>query len=141
MDSSESADSKDVQEFALAITEQMMHMGNRMIGKKNANRYSPKIMKLALSVWQRSKSAYDHLKKSNVCMFPDVRVLARRKKELTLHQGLNPKIYSRLHDELVRISVGKVVGHIMVDEMQLKSGIYFHSKSHVVTGFATEEVE
>ena len=108
------------------------------MGKQTVNRYSPNIIRLALAIWQRSKSAYDHIQKSNVFMFPSVRLLALRKKENTVHQGFNPKIYSRMHDKFVGKSGHKIVGHIMVDEMQLKSGIYFHSKNHEVTGFATD---
>ena len=55
-----------------------------------------------------------------------------------MYQGFNLEFYSRLHDEFVDTSEHKIVGHIMMDEMQLKSGIYFHSRSHEVTGFATD---
>ena len=55
-----------------------------------------------------------------------------------MHKGFNLELYSRIHDEFVDTSEHKIVGHIMMDEMQLKSGIYFHSRSHEVTGFATD---
>ena len=138
IDLSETADTKELNEFADSMTEQMINLGNRIMGKQTGNRYSPNIIRLALAIWQRSKSAYDHIQKSNVFMFPSVRLLALRKKENTVHQGFNPKIYSRMHDEFVGKSGHKIVGHIMVDEMQLKSGIYFHSKGHEVTGFTTD---
>ena len=71
-------------------------------------------------------------------MFPFVIQLARAKKENKMHQGFNLELYSRIHDDFVTTSKHKIVGHIMMDEMQLKSGIYFHSRSHEVTGFATD---
>ena len=33
----------------------------------------------------------------------------------------------------------KVIGHLMVDEMELKLGVYFHTKSHNIIGFVTED--
>ena len=137
-ESGNKASSEDVQDFAAYTTEQMLHMGHSLLGTQKGNRYSPKVMRMALSVWQRSRSAYEQMQQSNSFMFPTARQLARAKKKNSLHQGLNPKLYSRLYDEFVTRSTGQIVGHVMVDEMQLKSGIYFHSKSHVVTGFATD---
>ena len=33
---------------------------------------------------------------------------------------------------------GQITGHLMVDEMKLKSGVLFNTKSHEVCDFATE---
>ena len=43
-----------------------------------------------------------------------------------------------MYYEFVRYQTTQVAGHLIVDEMKLKSGVFFHTKSHEVTGFATE---
>ena len=54
--------------------------------------------------------------------------------------GSSVEIYSRFFDEFVTQKTGdKVVGHIMVDEMKLKSGIWFNSKDGSIIGFECNE--
>ena len=69
---------------------------------------------------------------------PSVTQLGRAKKESKMHQGFNLELYSRINDEFVKPSVHKIFGYIMSDEMQLKSGIVFHSRSNDVTGLTMD---
>ena len=116
-DHAETADSTEINEFAESMTEQVMNLGNRIMGKTGGNRYSPNLIRLSLSIWMRSKTAYDHMQQSNMFMFPSVRLLALRKKENKINQGFSPKLYSRMYDEVVSLSGNKIVGHVMVDKM------------------------
>ena len=88
-DSSKECNVKEVNEFAEYMTDQMVNMANRIEGKQQGNIFSPQIIRIALSIWQRSKSAYEQVLESNACMFPSVRQLARAKKENKMHQGFN----------------------------------------------------
>ena len=60
------------------------------------------------------------------------------KKAGKINQGYNTKSYSRLHDEFVSRKDEKIVGHLLVDEMNLKSGIWFDTNTHEVSGFVTD---
>ena len=50
IDSSGTADNKELKEFADSMTEQMINLGNRIMGNQTGNRYSPNIIRLALAV-------------------------------------------------------------------------------------------
>ena len=80
-DSAEKCESKGVNKFAGFMTDQMVKMANKISGKQQGNRFYPQIIRIALSIWQRSKSAYEQVAQSNACIFPSVRNLARAKKE------------------------------------------------------------
>ena len=109
-DSAEQCNSKEVNEFAGFMTDQMVNMANKISGKQQGNRFSPQIIRIALSIWQRSKSAYEQVAQSNACMFPSVRQLARAKKENKMHQGFDLELYSRIHDEFVDTNEHKILG-------------------------------
>ena len=127
----------EVEEFALYIAEQIVNLGRDIGSTAKGKRYSASTLRLAMAIWGRSKTAYDNIRESNIIMFPSSRQLNRTKNGLKVRHGFNTLLYSRLHDEFVRNHTGVVVGHVMMDEMKLKSGVMFHTKTHEVTGFAT----
>ena len=55
-----------------------------------------------------------------------------------INQEYNTKFYSRLHDNFVSRKDKKIVFHLLVDEMKLKSGFWFDTHTHEVSGFATD---
>ena len=71
-------------------------------------------------------------------MLPSPRFLYKKKREGIIKQGFNPKTYSRFHDEFVSSKYEIIVGNVMMDEMKLKSGVYFNSNGNSVSGFSTE---
>ena len=137
-DSAEQCNSKKVNESAGFMTDQMVNMENKSSGKQQGNRFSPQIIRIALSIRQRSKVLIIKLhNQMHECFHPSESLQEQRRKK-KLHYGFNLELYSRIHDEFVKTSKNKVGGHIMMDEMRLKSGIYFHSRSHEVNGFTTD---
>ena len=94
--------SSEVQHFSSYISEQLVHMGNRICDKGTQQRYSPHVLRVALGIWSRSNGAFKHLQESNIAMFPSQRTLHRRRKQCRGHQGYDPNIYSRMFDNFKR---------------------------------------
>ena len=51
-------DIEEIKEFSENIMNEIENMGKKCVGKNKAVRFSPKIMKVALYVWVRSKKSY-----------------------------------------------------------------------------------
>ena len=97
-------------------------------------------MRMALAVWSCSKRAYEYVQKSNILLLPHPRTLYRKKKERRANNGLSIGLYSGLFDEFVSHKKDeKLIAHLLVDEMKLKSGIWFNLKDGTVVGFETHE--
>jgi len=56
--------------------------------------------------------------------------------------GICPTIYQWFFDDTIQhIPESDRAGHIMCDELQLKSGIYWNTLSHKLVGFASDKSE
>ena len=62
-----------------------------------------------------------------------------KKEKGRIHQGFNLTLYSRLFDEFVEPNKPRnISGHLMVDELKIKLGVYFNSNTYEVTGFEAD---
>ena len=51
-------------------------------------------MRMALSLWSKSNSAYRELLESNILILPSESTLKKKRQKLSVHEGYSPKIYS-----------------------------------------------
>ena len=135
--------SKELDHFASTILEQMTNLKKKLNNNDKQLRFSPTIMRMALSLWSKSNSAYRELLESSLLILPSESTLKENRNNLSVHEGYCPKKYSTFYDEFVNkktnSSIGlnddKVHGHVMCDEMKLKDGILFNCQSNGMVGF------
>ena len=123
--SAESTNIADAEEFSSHLTQEIINMGKRINSNQYNCQYSPRKLRIAMAIWSHSKTAYRYLRESNLVMLPCPRTLYMKKEKGRIHQGFNQKLYSRLFDEFVEPNKSRnISGHLMVDEMKLKSGVF-----------------
>ena len=97
--------------------------------------YSPKLIRMAMALWLRDNKAYKEFQESGFYMMPSA-LLKKIKGSFKSRDGEDPKIYCRYKDErLRRKSKEGEAGHLMVDEIKLKSDLAFNCKNNEVIGF------
>jgi len=97
---------------------------------------------LALSVYTRLKAGYEELCQSSIEVFPSQSTLVCLKSNIRTSDGICPAIYQWFFDDSIQhIPESERVGHVMCDEMQLKSGIYWNTLSHKLVGFTSDSSE
>jgi hypothetical protein len=111
-----------------------------MSGKKSQQRYSPKLIRMAMALWLRDKKAYEEFQEADYYMLPSIPYLKDIKSTFQLGDSEDPKIYCRYKDERLHgKSKDGEAGHMMVDEIKLKSDIAFNCKNNEVIGFVANK--
>jgi len=133
---------KQCEEMASLFLEQMQANSKKITEKDKTKRFSPQILWLALAVYTRSPIGYEELCKSSIEVMPSQSTLAHLKSQMQTTDGICPEIYQCFYNDTVHhIPELERAGHIMCDEMQLKSGIYWNTLSHKLVGFASDSNE
>ena len=86
--------SAEVNEFSNFMVEQISNLDRKMNHDKGNQKYSPKLLRIALAIWSRSKKAYEYLRDTNLLMLPDRSTLYRIKQMNKVDKGFNPFLYS-----------------------------------------------
>ena len=136
--SQKSTEVDEIKEFSHFISGQILNTSIKLDNNQTNCRYSPEFLRLAIAIWSRSKTASNYLRETSLLMLPSPRQLSNYKKKGRVKNGYNPALYSRFHDEFVTQQTETVYGHLLMDEMKLKSGVYFNSSSLEVCGFESE---
>ncbi len=132
----------ECRKLAEVFVEQMRDNAGKICGKDKGIRFSPRILRMALSVYVRSPVGYEELKKSSLEIFPSCSTIARMKQKMNTKDGICPRIYQWFFDEKIRhLPAKERIGQLMCDEMHLKAGVYWNTKSHRIAGFASESTE
>ena len=119
----------------------MDNISNQLKNHSNLSTYASKTINVALSIYTRTKSGYDDLKKHNVICLPSKRTLEKYLSDLRPKEGMDPKSLLLLQDLKSKLKTEKLVGHLMMDEIKLKNGILWNCQNNVVTGFVTEQLD
>jgi hypothetical protein len=56
--------------------------------------------------------------------------------ETRLNEGYSPKTYGNFFDEYV-VRNSPVIEHLVFDEMKLKTGVFWQTSDHTISGFAS----
>jgi len=126
-------------EFASRVVEEIAKYALVLTDKKQQVRFSPRIMRIAMAAWLDCPSGYDRLKENSLEIFPHARTLYRLQHKMTYVEGISPKVYGWLRDDLdlQKRPSANLYGHVVFDEMKLQSDIYWHSRSGKMMGFAS----
>ena len=134
----EKYDIEEIKEFSENIMNEIENMGKKCVGKNKAVRFSPKIMKVALYVWVRSKKSYKILFDSKLLVLPNPRTLHYIKRKNLATEGNCPETYSRLADCIKKKDGLNISGHVMVDEMKLCSDVCINTQDYECVAFVTD---
>ena len=137
-----------IREFAEHITQNIANFTKTLNSKHERStevRFSPKMIRITLSLYCKSPSGYKDLAESSFEIFPSESLLRKMKSKINHKDGYNPRIYGDFLDDLLIAKHGSSdsndclrKGHIMCDEIKLKSGIYWNCKTHSIMGFASD---
>ena len=118
------------------LSEQIRTQALRLAGKEKTVRYSPKLLKFAATIFNKSQTCYNAV--SQVINLPSRRTMQIYKSsERTASGGSTDAYLKAFH---LFGSHSKMNGILMIDEMKLQSGIVFNSKDHSLDGFVDEEL-
>jgi hypothetical protein len=130
----------DIGEFVDHVVEEITNFGKAIIdGQKKQVRFSPRMLRLAMSLWMRSKSTYNDLWEHSLAIMPSVSLLKSIQKGMRVNEGHCAQIYGWFHDSYVSNCDKAVHGHLMCDEMKLKNDIYWNCSNHAMVGLAASK--
>ena len=132
--------SDEANQFTEFILSEMKNKAQVMSGRDTTVQFSLGILRTSLTLYLRSQVGYNELKETSPLSLPSVRTLRKLQAKMKLSDGYNPTIYGWFFDETVQgdkqNSNNLLHGHLIVDEMKLKTGIYWRSSDHKACGFA-----
>jgi len=135
-----SLDSSKREQLADKILTAVHNNVKKLEGRQNGVRFQPELIRAGMALWLDAGSAYDTYREHSLEVLPSVDTLQRWKKELAVKEGINPKIYGWFADGQGQIPPGQQLdGHLMFDEMKLRSNIYWNCKDDSVVGFASNK--
>jgi len=126
--------------LASLVLDEVKNVSRRLAEKPTAVRFSPRVMRLALGLWMKSPSAYKVLQESGLLVVPSVTTLKRTKAAAAVSDGLCPEIFGWLSSNFKNHSGEKgMAGHLMCDEIKIKSGVAWNTATHRTVGLVGRE--
>lgn len=130
----------EITDFVESVVDNVIHKAKVMSGREKSIRFSAPLLRMALSLWTRSKKGYEELKETSQLILPCSRSMRRLQKKMRVKEGIHPPVYGWFFDEHVSKKQPAVEhGHIIFDEMKLKSGIFWNTADHSLVGFASQD--
>jgi hypothetical protein len=122
--------------FAAYLITEIDNKGKQLSGKPNQVEFTPAIYQTAVVLYLRSKVGNKDQRKLSPLVMPSTSTMDRLLRETRLNEGYSPKIYGNFFDEFVARS-SPVIGHLVFDEIKLKTGVFWRTSDHTVCGFAS----
>jgi len=126
--------------LASFVVDEVQNASRRIAKKPTAVRFSPRVMRLALGLWMKSPTAYKVLEESGLIVVPSDTTLKRVKAAAAVSDGLSPEVFGWLASNFKSHSDGKgMAGHVMCDELKLRSGVAWNTATHRTVGLVGRE--
>jgi hypothetical protein len=129
-------------EFAQSrILDEIQNFSKKLNGQTRQVRFSPRVMRMALSLYLKGPSAYEAFCHSSIQVLPSLSTLKKLKANMTPKEGTFPRCYGWFRDEFFTTGVaaeGDCYGHIVCDEMKLKSDFYWNPSTHQCVGIVVD---
>ena len=88
-----------------------------------------------MSFWLRSNKAYEEFSMTSLQILPSAATLRKIKAKMNIKEGYSTELYGWAFDQ----HRGKIeYGHILCDEIKLKSELWWNGESHEIIGFSDE---
>ena len=127
---------EDAREFVRGIRGEIQKYAKHIAGKEKMIIYSPKVIRVAMSLWLRSPAAYDELRDSGwIIHLPSRRTLEQVRHDTKVNEGQSILLYNRFRGNFGLRSEEKN-GHISCDEMKFDENVMWHTSTHEASGFS-----
>jgi len=136
-------------EVATFFMEEIDKLGHALSETSKQIRFSPRIMRVALSLWLRSPATYNEFKESGLIILPSTRTLESLKSRMRVSEGVCPKVYGWMLDVLDFFKVHRgverfnqdgffCVGHLICDELMLKNDTAWNTSDKSMVGLTSD---
>ena len=115
--------------------EQLNGQSCRFADKAKTNRYSPKLLQLAASLYTRGKSVYKDA--SEFMVLPSISTMEKTKQAHSSSSGDCSNLYLNFRR---RFKCHSVMGILAGDEMKLEEGIAWSTSTHKISGFVNDQL-
>jgi hypothetical protein len=102
-------------------------------------RYSKKILQVAVSLFSRSRKAYEELRASNLIILPSVSTVQKYIKVKNATPNHNPEVYQQM-----RVSFGlakPLDAHLIFDELKISGSIVYNASNNKIVGLAGDPLD
>ncbi len=140
-DSSCQAPDPELNDFVASILDEIENFTRVQSNKPRQVRFSPRVMRMALSLYLRGPKAYEVFRQGSIQVMPSISSLKKLKTSMTPNEGTFPRCYGWFYDEFFAASLATEAdrfGHIICDEMKLKSDFYWNPSTHRCVGIAVD---
>ena len=134
---------EESEEFAQFMIDEIKNKARAMSGKKTTVRLLQGILRTALTLYLRLQVGYEEFKENSPECLSSVQTLRMLPLKMRVNDGYNATIYGWFFDK--RINSGdrrnsqtsSVCGHLIFEEMKLKTGVCWRSSDHKACGFVS----
>jgi hypothetical protein len=123
-------------EFAAYLTTEIDNKGKQLAGKPYQVDFTPALLQSAIVLYLRTKVGYKDQRALSPLVLPSPSTMDRLLRATRLKEGYSPQIYGNFFDECADLD-DLIIGHLVFDEMKLKTGVFWRTSDHTVCGFAT----
>jgi hypothetical protein len=124
----------ECKKLAEELVMDIKNYAKKSTNKSNRMCFSPRAMRMALSMYVDSPKGYKAFQKTSLLPYPSISTLKKIKSKMTPEEGTFPMIYAWFRDEFMNSSTDSVFGHIMCDEMKLRSDFYWNPMNRKCVG-------
>ncbi len=134
-EASDKINQEEATDFATYLMTEINNKGKQLVGKPSQVNFTPAILQSALVLYLRTKVGYKDQRKLLPLVMPSPSMVCRLLPVTPLNEGYSPKICGNFFDEYV-VSNSLIIGHLVFDELKLKTGVFWRTSDHTVCGFA-----
>jgi hypothetical protein len=128
---------EDIETFVDITLERIMNFKKVLDGKQTQVRFSPREIRMAMTLYNRSPSGYRDMKDSSIQILPSISLIKKYHAGMKLKDGEEAALYGTIQDRLNIDGIHQCYGVLMLDEMKLKHDIYVNMITGEVVGFAS----
>ena len=119
------------------LMNQIKNLKLQFDGKNKQVHYCPNVLRMAISIFNKSKSAYRHLRNVQIIPIPSENRLRQIQAANKVRSGLCTQLYERAN---LRFGGKRLDGQLIADEMNLTCGVVWNSVTHDIWGFVDEDM-
>lgn len=131
----------EAERFADYTISQIKNKAKVIEGKPNQVEFTPDLLRSSVVLYGRSKIGYKEQRKLSPLVLPSPSKLNKIMRQTRVNEGSNKRLYGHFFDKYVSVDSvnhgGCVAGHLIFDEMKLKTGVFWRTTDHKACGFVS----
>ena len=109
---------EEIETFVSETVERIVNYKKVLNGKQSQVRFSPREIRMAMTIYCRSPAGYRDFTNSSIQIMPSLRLLKDYRSRLKISDGEQPLLYGTLGDRLRILKIDGCYGILMLDEMK-----------------------